>query len=102
MIFSVCWARLSTDVKATSNLMPLRSRPARWASSSPSLVMSTSTHPVKRFSRFHCDCPWRTRTSLPISDLLLSGEHLGDCLAELRQRDGLGQEAGPLGVRDLG
>ena len=35
--------------------------PAR-ASASPAGVRSTSTHPVNRFSAFHSDSPWRSRT----------------------------------------
>src|SRR3546814_10002159 len=35
--------------------------------SAPSGVTSTSHQPVKRFSRFHADWPWRINTSLGMS-----------------------------------
>jgi hypothetical protein len=59
-------ARLSTEVKARSKRYPaaLRSRPAVRACSTPLAERSTSTQPVKRFSRFQSDSPWRSRTSL--------------------------------------
>src|SRR3954451_3909080 len=61
-------ARVRTLVKQQSKSKPrsLRSRPAARASSTPAGDKSTSHQPVKRFSRFHCDWPWRIRTSLGI------------------------------------
>ncbi len=38
-------------------------RPAARASSTPCAERSTSVQPVKRFSRFQPDSPWRSRTS---------------------------------------
>ena len=42
------------------------SSPPFLACASPSAVRSTSTQPVKRFSRFHWLWPWRSRTSVGI------------------------------------
>src|SRR5262249_8770749 len=62
-------ARGSAEVYATPNLMSEISLPARRASARPCSVRGTSTHPVKRFSRFHSDWPWRISTSLDMSSL---------------------------------
>mmetsp|Transcript_131720 Transcript_131720/g.367192 ORF Transcript_131720/g.367192 Transcript_131720/m.367192 type:complete len:215 (+) Transcript_131720:221-865(+) len=57
-------ARFCRDVKAKSTVTfaSRSSLPAVMASAVPSSVTSTSTHPVNRFSKFHCDWPCRTRT----------------------------------------
>ncbi|MNW22794.1 hypothetical protein D3C71_2245040 [compost metagenome] len=49
-----------------SKLKPasLSSLPDWRAWAAPVSVRSTSTQPVKRFSRFQVDSPWRMRTSL--------------------------------------
>ena len=39
-------------------------------------VRSTSVHPVKRFSRFQVDSPWRIRTSLCMVSLERAGQNL--------------------------
>ena len=60
---SVCCARFSRLVKATSTLMPsfhIAVAPAA-ASFLPSVVSSTSAQPVKRLASFHTDCPWRKK-----------------------------------------
>ena len=51
-----------------SKAMPsaLSSRPASRASCRPCSVRSTSTQPVKRFSRFQMLWPWRRSSSLPV------------------------------------
>jgi hypothetical protein len=41
--------------------------PALRASSTPRGVRSTSVHPVKRFSAFQADSPWRSRISVGIA-----------------------------------
>ena len=53
-----------SEVKVMSKSSP-RSRistPAAFASATPLSVTSTSHQPVKRFSRFQADWPWRMRT----------------------------------------
>src|SRR5215470_6550801 len=71
-VHSVLIARLSTDVNATSNANPasVRSVAACRASSRPASVNPTSAQPVKRFSRFQTDSPWRSRTILCIGNLV--------------------------------
>src|SRR6185295_8031207 len=61
---SVRCARLSTDVNATSNLIPraLSFSPAFFASATPCSVRSTSFQPVNKFFRFHSLWPWRRST----------------------------------------
>src|SRR5208283_261137 len=63
-IHSVLMARLSSEVKATSNSKPSRcsSSAALRASATPFAVRSTSVQPVKRFSWFQTDSPCRSRT----------------------------------------
>src|SRR5258705_1762410 len=59
-------ARFNTEVYAQSKTKPasLSTSPARFASSTPRRVRSTSVQPVKRFSMFQTDSPWRNRTTL--------------------------------------
>src|SRR5574343_878753 len=66
VIHRVRMARLSTEVKQMSKSQPsaLSSWPADMACCTPTGVRSTSVQPVKRFSRFQVDSPWRIRTSL--------------------------------------
>merc|ERR1711972_1088889 len=54
-------ARYCNEVKARSTEMfaSRNNTPAFWASAAPVSDTSTSTHPVKRFSKFHCDSPCR-------------------------------------------
>src|SRR5436305_525671 len=63
-MFSVLIARVWTEVKQRSKSSPFAaiSSPAARASAAPFSVTSTSHQPVKRFSRFHADWPWRIRT----------------------------------------
>src|SRR3546814_6038864 len=65
-------ARVWTEVKQRSKSSPLAaiSSPASFASLAPRSVRSTSHQPVKRFSRFHADWPWRINTSLGMSAAL--------------------------------
>mmetsp|Transcript_98127 Transcript_98127/g.194300 ORF Transcript_98127/g.194300 Transcript_98127/m.194300 type:complete len:263 (-) Transcript_98127:51-839(-) len=75
-------ARFCSDVKASSTVM-LASRmslPALAASAAPFSVTSTSTQPVNRFSRFHCDSPCLNNTSVctPFSSSAMS-RALGAC-----------------------
>src|SRR5215217_42902 len=64
MMSRVRWARLSTDVKATSNFRPcaFSLRPAARASATPPSERSMSRQPVNRFFLFHSLSPWRTST----------------------------------------
>src|SRR5665213_1748997 len=61
---SVCWARVSTEVKAISNDSPcaFNFSPASLASAIPLSVRSGSFQPVKRFFRFHSLWPCLTST----------------------------------------
>ena len=67
MIHCVRIARFNTEVNTTSGSSRalISSRAAARASSYPRGVRSTSTQPVKRFSRFQMLWPWRTSTRLP-------------------------------------
>ena len=63
--FSVLIARVWRLVKVRSKSRPFSAiiAPAARASAAPCAVTSTSHQPVKRFSRFQEDWPWRIRTS---------------------------------------
>mmetsp|Transcript_58463 Transcript_58463/g.131488 ORF Transcript_58463/g.131488 Transcript_58463/m.131488 type:complete len:225 (+) Transcript_58463:405-1079(+) len=63
---SVLMARFCKDVNATSTVIfaSRSKRPAVMASSAPSSVTSTSTQPVNLFSKFHCDWPCLSKTSV--------------------------------------
>mmetsp|Transcript_23285 Transcript_23285/g.70019 ORF Transcript_23285/g.70019 Transcript_23285/m.70019 type:complete len:279 (+) Transcript_23285:601-1437(+) len=63
---SVCWARVNSDVYATSNCRPsfqIHVAPAA-ASFLPRMVSGTSAQPVKRFFSFQSLWPWRTKQIL--------------------------------------
>src|SRR3569623_688454 len=49
---------------------PTINSPAALASSAPFSVTSTAHEPVKRFSKFHADLPWRIRTRVGIATFL--------------------------------
>ncbi len=54
--------RAMRDVEMVSRLTQQLARFARFGA--PCSVISTSAQPLKRFSRFHWDWPWRINTSL--------------------------------------
>src|SRR6202048_1380197 len=102
MMSRVRWARLSTEVNATSKRSPcaLSERPAGPPPATPSSVRSTSRQPVNRFFKFHSLWPWRTSTRrrsfigyCPESQVSKIGEH---------QNVGHGIEPGRLAARPQG
>ena len=71
-ISSVCCARFSKLVYATSIVIPSRHIDVAPAAASflPNVVSSTSAHPVKRLASFHTDCPCRRKITLACSSAM--------------------------------
>ncbi len=73
------------DVELVARL-PSAARPACCACATPWSVRSTSVQPVKRFSRFQVDSPWRIRTSLCMRLPVGSKEAVKRCEGPLEER----------------
>src|SRR5437879_4414604 len=101
---SAVWiARTSTDVCTTVGAMPAACirRPASLASVTPSSLSGASYQPVKRFSRFHVLCPWRSRTSVPMLEMAINRRcHLDD-LGELLRVEARAADQAAVAQRQL-